>query len=162
MEYQKIINLLENTPNQPTKFRTKNWVEINDDSRGTYNTKTQIKFKTSMLRTSLCHYNDANILVGKTIAITRVGDNDVVRRLNKRNKGVIFKNCAPFTDCISETNNTQIDNAKYIDVIMPMYNFIEYSDNHSKTSGGLRQHYRDDLNDNIREFELFRYKIKIT
>ena len=83
--------MLENTPNQPTKFRTKNWVEINDDSRGTYNTKTQIKFKTSMLRTSLCDYNDANILVGGTIAITGVGDNDVVRRLNKRNKGVIFK-----------------------------------------------------------------------
>ena len=153
--------MLENTPNQPTKFRTKNWVEINDDSRGTYNTKTQIKFKTSMLRTSLCHYNDANILVGKTIAITRVGDNDVVRRLNKRNKGVIFKNCAPFTDCISETNNTQIDNAKYIDVIMPMYNLIEFSDNYSKKRGRLWQ-YRDDPNDNITEYESFKYKVKIT
>ena len=117
--------MLENTPNQPTKFRTKNWVEINDDSRGTYNTKSQIKFKTSMLRTSLCDYNDANILVGGTITIIVVGYNDVVRRLDKRNKGVIFKNWAPFTDCISEANNTQIDNAKYIDVIIPMYNFID-------------------------------------
>ena len=78
-----------------------------------------------MLRTSLCDYNDANILVGGTITITVVGYNDVVRRLDKRNKGVIFKNWAPFTDCISEANNTQIDNAKYIDVIIPMYNFID-------------------------------------
>ena len=70
MEYQKIINLLENTTNQATKFRTKNWIEINDDSRGTYNTNIQIKFKTSMLRTSLCDYSDAYILVSGTITIT--------------------------------------------------------------------------------------------
>ena len=56
MKYQKIINLLDNTPNQPNKFRTKNWVEINDDSRGAYNTNSQIKFKTLMLRSSLCDY----------------------------------------------------------------------------------------------------------
>ena len=62
MEYQKIINLLDNTPNQPTKFRTKNWVEINDESCGTHNTNNQISFKTSMLRTSLCDYSDAYIL----------------------------------------------------------------------------------------------------
>ena len=59
MEYQKIINLLENTPNQPTKFRTKKWVEINDKSCGTYNTNIQINFKTSMLRSSLWDYSDA-------------------------------------------------------------------------------------------------------
>ena len=59
MEYQKVINLLENAPNQPTKFRTKNWVEINVDLHGTYNTNSQIKFKTSMLRTRLCDYSDA-------------------------------------------------------------------------------------------------------
>ena len=63
MEYHKIINLSDNTSNQPTKFRTKNWVEINDDSRGTYNTHRQIKFKTSMLRSSLCDYSDTYILV---------------------------------------------------------------------------------------------------
>ena len=67
MEYQKIINLLDNTPNQPTKFRTKNWIEINDDSHGMYNTNSQIKFKTSMLRSSLCDYSDADILVSGTI-----------------------------------------------------------------------------------------------
>ena len=63
MEYQKITNLLDNTPNQPTTFRTKNWVEINGDTRGTYNTNSQIKFKTSMLKSSLCDYSDAYIVV---------------------------------------------------------------------------------------------------
>ena len=125
--------MLENTPNQPTKFRTKNWVDINYDLRGTYNTNSQIKFKTSMLRTSLCDYNDAYILVNGTITITAAGDNDAARRLDERNKGVIFNNCVPFTDCISEINNTQIDNTKYIDVVMPMHNLIEYSDNYLKT-----------------------------
>ena len=62
MEYQKIINLLDNTPNLPTKFRTKNWIEISDDSRGTYNTNDKIKFKTSMLRSRLCDYSEAYIL----------------------------------------------------------------------------------------------------
>ena len=122
MEYQKIINLLDNKPNQTTKFRTKNWVEINDDSRGTYNTNSQIKFKTSMLRSSLCDYSDAYILVSGTVTITAAGDDDAARRLDERNKAVIFKNCVPFTDCISKINNTQIDNAKYTDVVMPMYN----------------------------------------
>ena len=69
MEYQKIINLLENSPNQPSKFRTKNWVEVNDGSRGTYNVNSQFKFKTSMLRSSLCDYGDAYILVSATITV---------------------------------------------------------------------------------------------
>ena len=154
--------MLENTPNQPTKFKTKNWVEMNDDSRRTYNTNSQVKFKTSMLRSSLCDYSDAYILVSGTITITRAGNDDAAWRLDERNKGVIFKNCAPFTDCISEINNTQIDNAKYIDVVMPIYNLIEFSDNYSKKSKCLGQFYRDYPNDNITESELFKYKIKIT
>ena len=136
MEYKKIINLLDNTRNQ-NKFRTKNWVEINDDSRGTYETNSQIKFKTLILRSSLCDYSDAYILLSGNITITGAGNDDIARQLDERNKGVIFKNCAPFTDCISEINNTQIDNAKYIDVAMPMYNLIEYSDNYSKTLESL-------------------------
>ena len=137
MEYKQVINLLDNTPNQPTKFRTKNWVEINDDSRGTYNTNSPIKFKTSMSRSSLCDYSDAYILASGTITITGAGADDTAKWLDERNKGVIFKNCAPFTDCISEINNTQIDNANYRDVVIPMYNLIEYSDNCPKTSGSL-------------------------
>ena len=66
MEYQKIINLLDNTQNQPTNCRTKNWVEINDDARGTYNTNSQIRFKTSMLKSSLCGYSEAYIPVSGT------------------------------------------------------------------------------------------------
>ena len=103
MEYQKTINLLDNTPNQPTRFRTKNWVEIIYDSRGTYNTNTQIKFKTLILRSSLYDYSDAYILIKGTISIAaQARDNP-----NNANKKVVFKNCAPFTDRISEINNTQ-------------------------------------------------------
>ena len=137
MEYQIIINLLDNTQNKLTKFRTKNWFEINDDSHGKYNTNSQIKFKTSMLRTRFCDYNDAYTLVSGTITITEEGDDAVARKADERNKWVIFKNCAPFTDCISAINITQIDNVKYVDVVMPMYNLIEYSDSYSKTSGSL-------------------------
>ena len=89
MEHQNIINLLDNTANQSTKFRTKNWVEINDDSRGTYNTNSQIKFKIEMLMSSLCDYSDAHILVSGTKTITGAGNDDVVRQLYERNKGII-------------------------------------------------------------------------
>ena len=119
--------MLVNTPNQPTKCRRKNWVEINDDSRGAYNSNSQIKFKTSVLRASLCDYSNAYILVSGTTSITGAGNDDATRRLDERNKGVIFKNCAPLTDCISEINNTQIDNAKYIDAVMTLHNLIEYN-----------------------------------
>ena len=125
MEYQKIINLVDNTPNQQTKFRTKNWAEINGDVRGTYNTNTQINFKTSMLKSSLCDYIDACILVSGTITIDGAGADVAAKRLDERNKGVIFKNCKPFNDCISEISNTQIDNAEDLDVVMPMHNLIE-------------------------------------
>ena len=102
--------MLDNIPNQPTKLRTKIWIEINDDSRGTYNTNSQIKFKTSMLKSSLFNYSDAYILVSGTITITGAGVDDAAKRLDERDKGVILKNYAPFTNCISEINNTQVDN----------------------------------------------------
>ena len=84
------------------------------------------------------------------------------KRADKRNEGVIFKDCAPFTECISNVNNTQVDLAKYINVVMPVYNLIENSDSYSKTSGSLWQYYKDVLNDNITEFESVKSKIKIT
>ena len=96
-----------------------------------YNTNSQIKFKTSMLKPILRDYSDAYILVSGTIIITGGGDNDSAKWADEKNKGVIFKNCAPFTDCISEINNNQIDNAKDIDAVMPMYNLIEYNDKYS-------------------------------
>ena len=152
MEYQKIWKLLNDESNQPSKFRTRNWVEINDESIGTY-TSNDIRFKTTMLRSSLCDYADAYILVKGTITITGAGDDDAAKRLDERNKGVIFKNCAPFTKCISRINNTDIDTARDIDVVVPMYNLIEYSDNYAKTSGSLWQYFKDDPNDNIVQSE---------
>ena len=128
MEYQKIANLIDDTSNQPSKFRTKNWVEINDESRGTYNFNSQIKFKTTMLKSSLCDYSDAYILVKGIITINGAGADAAARQADERNKGVAFKNCAPLTNCISAINNTQVDNAKDIDIVMSMYNLIEYSD----------------------------------
>ena len=153
--------MLDNVSNQPSKFKTRNWVEINDESRGTY-TGNSIKFKTTMLRSNVCDYADAYILVNGTITITRDGDDDAAKRADERDKGVIFKNCAPFTKCISRINNTEIDNAKDNDIVMPMYNLIEYSVNYSKTSGSLWQYYKDDPNDNLADSESFKSKIKIT
>ena len=148
--------------NQPSKFKTKNWVELNDESRGTYNVNSQIKLKTTMLKSSVCDYSDAYVLAKGKITITGEGDDAAARQADERDKGVAFKDCAPFTNCISETNNTQIDNCKDIDIIMPMYNLIEYSDNCSKTSGSLWQYYRDEPNDNLADSESFKSKIKIT
>ena len=108
MEYQKIINLLDNTPNQPTKFRTKNLVRMNDGSCGVYNAGCQIEFKTSMLRSSLYDYSDAYIHFKVTITVENTG---TAAASNNKNKKVIKKI------------------AKEIDVVMPMYNIIEYTDN---------------------------------
>ena len=108
-----------------------------------------------MLKSSLCDYRDAYILVKGTITINRRGSDATARQADERNKGVSFKNCAPFINCISEINNTQIDNAKDIDIVMPMYNLIEYSDNYAKTSGILWQYFRDEPDDNnIEDSEL--------
>ena len=141
MEYQKIANLIDDASNQPSKFRTRSWVEINDESRGTYNVNSQIKFKTTTLKSSLYDYSDAYILVKGTITVnnTAAADADA----NNINKKVVFKNCTSFTNCISEINNTQIENAKDIDIVMVMYNLIEYSDNYSKISGSLWQCCKD-------------------
>ena len=141
MEYQKIANLIDDTSNQPSKFRTRNWVEINDESRGAYNVNSQIKFRTTMLKSSLCDYSDAYILVKGNISVTNTAAaGDAANNINKK---VIFKNCAPFTNCISEINNTQIGNAKDIDIVMSMYKLIECSDNYAKTTGSLWQYCKD-------------------
>ena len=131
MECQKLMNLLENTPNQLAKFRTRNLVEINDKSQATYNNNdvnnnNDIKFKTSMIRSILCDYSDAYILVEGTISVPNMEAEDVA--VNNINKKVVFKNCAPFTNCITEINNTQIKNAEHIDIVIPMHDLLEYSD----------------------------------
>ena len=101
-------------------------------------------------------------MVKGTVTITGAGDDAAARQADERDKGVIFKNCAPFTNCISETNNTQVDNAKDIDIVMPMYNLIEYRDNYAKTSGSLWQYYRDEPKNNLPNSESFKFKIKVT
>ena len=113
---------------QVNHFRIKNWVEINDESRGIYIVNRQIGFKTSMLRYSLCDYSDPYILVKGNISVNKTAAADAY---------------APFTDCISKINSTQVDNDKDIDIVMPMYNLIKYSDNYSKTSGGLWKYCKD-------------------
>ena len=162
--------MLNNGSNKPFKFKTKNWVEINDEARGTYSPNKQVKFKTSMLRFSLCDYSDAYILVKGNITVNNTAAGTAAAA-NDTNKKVIFKNCAPFTNCISKINNTDIDNAKYIDIIMPMYNLIEYSNNYLKKSGSLWQYYKDIPvvdDDDIEDFDganatdLFNFKTKIT
>ena len=143
---------------------------IHDESRETYSVNRQNNFKTSMLRSSLCNYSDAYILDKGNISINNTAGAGA--DANNTNKKVIFKNCAPFTNCISKINNTQIDNAEYIDIVMPMYNLIEYSDNYSKTSGSLWQYCKDipavNNNGNIVDFnganatDSFNFKTKIT
>ena len=154
MEYQKIANLIDdNTLNQPSKFRIRNWVEINDELRGAYNVNSQIKFKTTMLKSSLCDYSDAYILVKGTITVSNTAAQGAAA--NNTNKKVIFKN-----------------NAKYIDIAMSMYNVIEYSDNYAKTTGSLWQYCKDiparNANNKITAFDAnnttdsFKLKAKIT
>ena len=87
-----------------------------------------------MLRSSLCDYSDAYISVKETITVENTG---TAAAPNNRNKKVIFKNCAPFTECISEINNKEIDRAKDVDVVISLYNLIEYSDKYLKTSESL-------------------------
>ena len=113
-----------------------------------------------MLKSTLCDYSDVYILVTGTTTITGAGVDAAARQADARDKG-IFKNCPPFINCKTEINNTEIDNAKDIDIVMPMYNLIEYSNNYSKTSGSLWQYYRDEPNDNVTDSESFKSKLKI-
>ena len=124
MEYQKLTNLLENASDQTSKFRTKNWVKINVKYKGGYNVNRQIKFKPRILKSSLCNYTDAYILIKGTITIADLSAAGAAA--NNTNKKIIFKNCTSFTNCISEINNTQINNAKHIYIVMPIYNLWKY------------------------------------
>ena len=127
METQKIVNLLNNAENEYSKFATKKWYIIDRESKGNYSHENQIKFLPSSLESSLCDYSDAYILVTGNINITG-GDN---------NTKVAFKNCAPFKKCRTEINETFIDDAEHVNILMPMYNLIEYSDNYFNTSGSI-------------------------
>ena len=106
-----------------TEHQKLGWLK-NDDSKESYNTGSDIRFKTIMLGSNLCDYADTYIPAKETIANNGAGDNDAEKRLDERNKGVIFKNCAPFTKCITRINGTEIDNAQDIDLVMPMHTWL--------------------------------------
>ena len=121
-----------------------------------------------MLRSDLCDFSDAYIVVKGTITLTKTNGRGII---DIRNRFLAFKNNAPFTNCISKINNVLIDNAEDLDVAMPMYNLIEYSKNYRKTTGSLWNYYRDELTDdrnnnfpnkNLNNSELFKYKTSVT
>ena len=112
MEYQKIANLLGNIPDKVSRFVTKKWIESHDQSGGTYNTKKQIRFKTSMLRSDLCDYSDAYIVVKGIITVSAEE-----RDRDEMNKQVILKNNAPFISCISKINGVLTEIAEDLDVV---------------------------------------------
>ena len=158
MEFQKIVNFLDTTSDDKDlpRFVTKKWIEVYDQSEGNYNVKKEIIIKTSMPRSDLCDFNDAYIVVKGDI--TFEGDNDA----NKRNKNLPFKNNAPFINCISKINGVKIDNAEDLDVVMPMYDLLEYSKNCRKTTGSLWNYYRNEPSNALSsDSESFKYKTNI-
>ena len=154
METQKIINLLNNFEEEYWKFATKKWYIIDSESKGNYSHQNPIRFLINSLESSLCDYSDAYILVTGDIAVTD-GNN---------NTKVAFKNCAPFEKCRTEINETFVDEAD-INITMPMYNLIEYSDNYSDTSGSLWNFKRDEIEEDadltINNASSFKYKANL-
>ena len=130
MEFQKIVNFLDTTSDDKDlpRFVTKKWIEVYDQSEGNYNVNKEIRIKTSMLRSDLCDFNDAYIVVKGDITLEV--DNDA----NKTNKNLAFKNNAPFINSISKINGVRVDNAEDLDFVMPMYNLLEYSKNYRKNN----------------------------
>ena len=168
MEYDKIYNLLGSESEILSKFVTREYVRVNSLSN-TYNENKSIRFKTSMLRSDLCDYGDAYILVNGTITDTATGDNNNVNNIrDKRDRPFILKNNAPFVSCITKNNGELIEDAEDLDILMPMYNLLEYSKNYRKTIGSFYNYYRDELggnannNDNTVNSDTFMYKNKIT
>ena len=150
MEYDKINNLLRSEElgsavgsesENLSKFVTRNYVKVNSLSN-THNENKSIRFKAPMLRSDLCDYADAYILINGTITVAGNQPRD------RQNKPVILKNNAPFVSCITRINGELIEDADDLDIVMPMYDLLEYSKNYRKTIGSLYNYYRDELNDN--------------
>ena len=173
MEYDKINNLLlseDNESEKLSKFVTREYVRVNSLSN-TYNKNKSITFKTPMLRSNLCDYSAAYILAKGTISVTAPGVNNNANNIrDKRNRPVILKNNAPFVSCITRINGELIEDADDLDIVMSMYNLLEYSKNYRKTIGSLYDYYRDELtsdnNDNFANRDVvnsspFKYKNKI-
>ena len=139
MEYQKTINLLGNISDQVPRFVTKKWVEIYDESDGTYSVNKEIRFKTPMLRSDLCDYNDAYIVVTGKITVTNPDNGAYDKKLALKNK-------APFYSCLTKINGKFIDFSDNLDVVMPLYNLLHYSKSYRETSGSLFNYYKDEPN----------------
>ena len=167
MEYDKINNLLDSESENLSKFVTREYARVNSLSN-TCNENKSIRFKTPMLRSDLCDYADAYNLVNGTITVTAAAGTNNIR--DKKNRKLILKNNAPFVSCITRINGELIEDANDLDIVMPMYNLLEYSKNYRKTIGSLYNYYRDELtNDNNNNFgnrnavnsNTFKYKNKI-
>ena len=167
MEYDKINNFLlseDNESEQLSKFVTREYVRVNSLSDA-YNENKSIRFKTPMLRSNLCNYSDAYILVNGTITVAGNNERDRQDRL------LILKNNAPFVSCITKINGELIEDADDLDIVMPMYNLLEYSKNYRKTIGLLYNYSRDELSDDADDNQFnnikvvnsntFKYKNKI-
>ena len=139
METQKIVNLLNGSDNGNSKFATKTWYVIDSASKGNQASDDKIKFLTKSIESSLCDYSDAYVLVTGNITVTG----------GEANTKVAFKYFAPFIEYTTETNKTFIDNAEHINIAIPIYNLIEYSDNYSHTSGSLQQFKRDEIEGDV-------------
>ena len=138
------------------KSVTKKWIEVYDQSEENFSNSKEIRIKTSMLRSDLCDFSDAYIVVKRDITLE--GDNDA----NKRNKNIAFKNNAPFINCISKINGVKIDNAEDLDVVMQMYNLLEDIKTTEKTTGSLWNHYRDESSNSLSiNSESFKFKTSI-
>ena len=180
MEYDKINNLLSSLKlsednemsEQLSKFVTREYVRVNSLSN-TYNENKSIRFKTPMLRSNFCDYSDAYILVKGTITVTAPGANSGANNIrDKKNTPLILKNNAPFVSCITRINGKLIEDADDLDIVMSMYNLLEYSKNYRKTIGSLYNYYRDELSDDtddnnsdnmkVVNSNTFNYKNKIT
>ena len=153
MGYNKITNLLGKLDKDKIhKFTTIKWTEIFDQSNGTYNENKDIRFKTNQLRSDLCDFNDAYIVVTGKITATNSGNN-----INEYNRKVSLKNSAPFINSTLKINRQLIEDAQDLDIVMPMYNLLYYSKNFRKTTGSFRNYYPDmpksvhDNNANLRQ-----------
>ena len=145
MEYDKINNLLDSSRNKLSKFVTRNWINVHNQSGDIYDYKKQIRFKTSILRSDLCDYSDVYILEKGLITVVNTALVSHIRDI--RDRPLVLKNNSLFISCISKINNELIENAEDLDIVMPMYNLLEYSQNYRKTTGSLFNYYRDELSD---------------
>ena len=160
MEKHKVSNLLNDSTvsNDSTfqKFVTRKWIEVHDSSNSQYSVHINIRFKTPMLRSDSFDYSDAYTVVKGTIEILAAAAN----ANDKAAKDVAFKDNSPFSSCISNINNTLPENSEDLDIVMPMYNLLEYGHNYSMTTGSLWNYYRDEMDEAAVNGKSFEHKTK--